>query len=78
LEMIGEFDEFIDAEAIEDPADVAALCAGIGSAGGLLVCNRCDDPEEPIAGILLIASIEQAWVLCASCWRELPWEGLIV
>ena len=38
----------------------------------MLVCHRCNDASELIAGIVVIPETEEAWVLCGDCWREIP------
>jgi hypothetical protein len=62
----------IEIELIEDASMVAAYTAELRSKGEMLVCRRCNDATEVIAGVLVIDLTGERWALCGPCWRELP------
>ena len=62
----------VEIELIEDHVKVAALAAAVRSKGKTLVCQRCLDASEVIAGVLVIDAMDEQWALCGPCWRELP------
>jgi len=64
--------ELVNVELIEDRACLSNLSEIASSEGGMLVCHRCNDASELIAGIVVIPDTEEAWVLCGDCWREIP------
>jgi hypothetical protein len=64
--------EHLVVELIEDSIRVAALADAVRSRGGTLVCQRCMDENEVIAGVLVIGAINEQWALCGPCWREIP------
>ena len=37
-----------------------------------LICDRCQDPDEPLAAMLVIDAIDETLALCGTCTRELP------
>lgn len=37
-----------------------------------LICDRCDDADEPIVVTMKIVALKQTFVLCGPCTRELP------
>jgi hypothetical protein len=71
-----EHDRFVDGELIEDCDTIRRLCHAMHCEDE--PCYRCRDDSEPIAAILMLDEDEKAWLLCASCLRDLPREGLIV
>jgi len=68
----------VEIELIEDPSSVAALSAKVRSKGEMLVCRRCMDASEVIAGVLVINAMDEHWALCGPCWREMPQGAHIV
>jgi hypothetical protein len=64
--------ELVNVELIEDRACLSNLSEIACSEGEMLVCHRCNDASELIAGIVVIPDTEEAWVLCGDCWREIP------
>jgi hypothetical protein len=62
----------VEIELIEDASSVAALSAQVRSKGETLVCRRCMDESEIIAGVLVIDATNEQWALCGPCWREMP------
>jgi uncharacterized CHY-type Zn-finger protein len=62
---------------IEDSAAIGLLCEAMRFGAEAQCCNRCHDESEPIAAILMLEADEKAWLLCGSCLRDLPREGLI-
>jgi hypothetical protein len=69
--------DLIDIEVMVDREGLAALSAVICSEGQLLVCHRCRDVDAIIAGIVVMREVEQAWVLCGPCLREIPVQGCL-
>jgi hypothetical protein len=69
--------DLIDIEVMVDRASLAVLSAVICSEGQLLVCHRCRDVDQIIAGIVVMREIEQAWVLCGPCLRKIPVQGCL-
>ncbi|MGD0288771.1 MAG: hypothetical protein ABSC63_03815 [Candidatus Binataceae bacterium] len=65
-------------ELIEDSLKVAALAAAVRLEGETLVCQRCMNEDEVIAGVLVIDAMDEQWALCGPCWRELPQGSHIV
>jgi hypothetical protein len=68
----------VEIELIEDPSRVAALSAMVRSKGETLVCRRCMNASEVIAGVLVINAMGEHWALCGPCWREMPQGAHIV
>jgi hypothetical protein len=68
----------VEIELIEDSMKVAALAALLRSRGETLVCQRCMDESEVIAGVLVIDAMDEQWPLCGPCWREMPLGAHIV
>jgi len=64
--------EMVDVELIEDRGCLSDLSELASSEGEILVCHRCNDASEIIAGIVVIPETEEAWVLCGNCWRQIP------
>jgi len=73
---LDERDSFVDGELIEDCDTIVRLCHAMRCEDE--PCYRCHDDSEPIAAILMLDEEEKAWLLCASCVRELPREGVLV
>jgi hypothetical protein len=69
--------DLIDLEVMVDRESLAALSAMICSEGQLLVCHRCRDVDEIIAGIVVMREVEEAWVLCGPCLRKMPIHGCL-
>ena len=68
----------VEVELIEDSLKLAALAAAVRSMGETLVCQRCLNENEVIAGVLVIDAIDEQWALCGPCWREIPRGAHIV
>ncbi len=64
--------QLIEIETIEDSSSLAALSAAARSRGDELVCRRCLNVGEAIAGVLVMLEGDEIWALCGPCWRELP------
>lgn len=71
-----ECDNFVSGELIEDGNIVRRLCQVMHCEDE--ACYRCHDDSEPIAAILMLDEDEKAWLLCGSCVRDLPREGVVV
>jgi hypothetical protein len=69
--------DFVDGEVVEDRAEIAQLCSIVAGQGAALACSRCGNADEPIAAIVIIDSIQSAWLACAECWRMLPRARLV-
>jgi hypothetical protein len=69
--------DLIDIEVMVDREGLADLSAVICSEGELLVCHRCRDVDAIIAGIVVMREVEEAWVLCGPCLREIPVQGCL-
>ncbi len=65
----------IDIEVLQDQQSLNVLSAG--SEGRLLVCHRCLDVTEVIAGTLIMHESQEAWVVCGPCLRQLPLQGCL-
>jgi hypothetical protein len=37
-----------------------------------LICDRCQDPDEPVVVTMLVEAIDHTFALCGPCARELP------
>ena len=68
----------VEIELIEDFLKVAALAAAVRSIGKTLVCRRCQNEDEVIAGVLVIDAMDEQWELCGPCWREMPQGAHVV
>lgn len=68
----------VEIELIEDALKVAALAAAVRSRGETLICQRCLNEDEIIAGVLVIDAMDEQWALCGPCWREIPQGAHIV
>jgi hypothetical protein len=64
-----------DIELMTDQASLANLSSVFRNQGSMMVCHRCDDVSELIAGILVDNESEEAWVLCGPCLRTIPLRG---
>ena len=62
----------VEIELMTDQASLASLSSVFRNQGSMMVCHRCDDVSELIAGIILDNESEEAWVLCGPCLREIP------
>jgi hypothetical protein len=67
----------IDIEVLQDQQSLNALSATLSSEGRLLVCHRCLDVSEVIAGILIMHESKEAWAVCGPCLRQLPLQGCL-
>jgi hypothetical protein len=67
-----ELNDLLDGEVIEERSMVVQLCSMMAAEGVTLACSRCSSVDEPIAAIVIIESVERAWLACAECWRKLP------
>jgi len=67
----------VNVRFIGDATSVAAICAEARSAGWPLICHNCGDREAVIAGIVVADLIEEAWLLCTPCMRELISERIV-
>ena len=70
--------ELIAVEMIEDRSSLAAMSAAARSHGSELICRRCANVEEVIAGVLVMMEGTEIWALCGPCWSELPRGSHIV
>jgi hypothetical protein len=70
--------QLVEVELIEDSLKLAALSAAVRSKGETLVCQRCMNEDEVIAGVLVIEATDEQWALCGPCWREMPQGAFIV
>jgi hypothetical protein len=70
--------QLVEIELIEDSLKVAALAAAVRLKGETLVCQRCMNENETIAGVLVIDAMDEQWALCGPCWREIPRGAHIV
>jgi hypothetical protein len=52
------------------PTLTAALCAS--RAQPMLICNRCEDPDEVVVSTMEIPAMDETFTLCGSCTTELP------
>jgi hypothetical protein len=52
------------------PSSIAALCAA--RAQTMLICDRCQDPDEVVVATMEIPAMEETFTLCGECTRELP------
>jgi hypothetical protein len=52
------------------PSSIAALCAA--RAQTMLICDRCQDPDEVVVATMEILAMDETFTLCGSCARELP------
>lgn len=66
-----------DVELMTDRAALKNLSDAFSANGSILVCHVCDDVSEIIAGILVVPSSEEAWVLCGPCMRKIPVQGAL-
>jgi hypothetical protein len=73
---VADHDSFVDGELIEDSDTIRRLCHALRCEDE--PCYRCQNDSEPIAAILMLDEEQKAWLLCASCVRDLPREGLVV
>jgi hypothetical protein len=64
-----------EVELMTDQESLADLSSMFRDQGGMLVCHRCDDVSEIIAGIVVVKETEEAWVLCGPCLRQMPLQG---
>jgi hypothetical protein len=62
-------DLIIQTEALT-PIAMAALLADREQPE--LICDRCLNPEEIVVATMEIAAIEQTFMLCGDCARDLP------
>ena len=52
------------------PSSIAALCAA--RAQTMLICDRCQDPDEVVVATMEIPAMGETFTLCGDCTRELP------
>ena len=52
------------------PILIAALCAA--RAQTMLICDRCQDPDEVVVATVEIPAMDETFTLCGGCTRELP------
>ena len=67
--------KLVDLELMTDQASLASLSSAFRNQGSMMVCHRCDDVSELIAGIIVDNESEEAWVLCGPCLRTIPVRG---
>ncbi len=67
--------KLVDLELMTDQASLANLSSVFRNQGSMMVCHRCDDVGELIAGIIVDNESEEAWVLCGPCLRTIPFRG---
>ena len=68
----------VEIELIEDSLKLAAIAAAVHLKGERMVCQRCMNEDEVIAGVLVIDAMDEQWALCGPCWREMPRGAHIV
>lgn len=64
-----------DIELLTDRKILEDLSEGFRADGKIMVCHVCDDVSELVAGIVVMRSSEEAWVLCGPCLRKMPIQG---
>ena len=52
------------------PSLIAALCTA--RAQTMLICDRCQDPDEVVVVTMEIPAMDETFTLCGGCTRELP------
>jgi hypothetical protein len=62
-------DLIVDTQPVT-PAAIEALLASREE--DELICDRCQDPEEPLAAMMRIDAIDETFALCGTCTRDLP------
>jgi hypothetical protein len=67
--------KLVDLELMTDQASLASLSSVFRNQGSMMVCDRCDDVSELIAGIIVDNESEEAWVLCGPCLQTIPVRG---
>jgi hypothetical protein len=67
--------KLVDIELMTDQASLASLSSLFRNQGSVMVCHRCDDVGELIAGIIVDNATEEAWVLCGPCLQAIPLRG---
>ena len=65
----------VDIELMTDQTSLANLSSVFRDQGSIMVCHRCDDVSELIAGIIVDNEYEEAWVLCGPCLQTIPLRG---
>ncbi|HJU28190.1 MAG TPA: hypothetical protein VJ718_03410 [Candidatus Binataceae bacterium] len=76
-DRLPEGHDLVNGEVIEDRSIVAQLCSEIAAQGVQIACSRCGVVDEPIAAIVIVESVQSAWLACAECWRKLPRARLV-
>jgi hypothetical protein len=38
----------------------------------MLICDRCQDPDEVVVATMMISAMDETFALCGGCTRELP------
>jgi len=66
---MAELDLIVETEPLT-PSLVAALCAA--RAQTMLICDRCQDPDEIVVATMEIPAMDETFTLCEGCTRELP------
>jgi hypothetical protein len=64
-----ELDLIVETEPL-NPSLIAALCAA--RAQTMLICDRCQNPDEVVVATMAIPAMEETFALCGGCARELP------
>jgi hypothetical protein len=70
--------EYLEVDVIEDTAGIALVCERANARGGLLVCDRCSDPDQTIVAILTLGPPEgPSFAVCGLCFQLMP-QGAII
>ena len=62
-------DLIVESETLT-PSLIAALCTA--HAQTMLICDRCQDPDEVVVATMEIPAMDETFTLCVGCTRELP------
>jgi hypothetical protein len=66
---VNSLDLIVDTQLVT-PAAIEALLASREEDD--LICDRCLDPDEPLAATMMVEAIGLTFALCGACARELP------
>jgi len=68
-------EDLVDVELMSDRDSLTRLSKLARSSGQMLICHRCRNVKNIIAGVLIIHNRDEAWALCGPCLRKVPLEG---
>ena len=70
--------KYLELKVIQNTEGIALLCGQYTASGGMLVCERCRNPGEIIAAILILGPPGgPSLAVCGPCFQLLP-QGAIV